>query len=1219
MRQEVETQLEATPEIEKDPNVVMIDAGRQGRAAIAEAQVVMPAAKTLTPQTARLLRQNRDKGYIELRGGRRYDIHLLENADPSTLFHENAHFFLEMMGDLAYTEGANQEIIDDYETVLSFLGVKSREQIGERQQEKFARAYEQYLREGTAPSEELRGVFAKVKAWMMAVYGQVKDLVTLTPEIRGVFDRMLASEEEIAAAQGQLRLEPVQAILDSMTDAEREEYLKLAQVAHQQGEDELRAALMADAIEVREWWKERRAAIEAEVENEFRKTAGMRALHFLQKGSYIGGEEVSSALLSTEPKARPMKLDAELLVERYGANILKQLPGWKGQYVYARNNKKRANPRAMDPDDMAPLLGFEDGKALVDFLKGAQGYDEAFSEAVERRLQARHGDLLEDRSRLVQLAAQSAQNEARMEQLLVEVRYLRRKLRPSVAENKRRPFDAGEMRFHARRQVGNKRLVDTAPHVYQRNAQKHGNAAFAAAETGNLEKAYDEKVRQVWNMALYRAARDAQIEADVTLRLATRMGKRPAQQRLGLAGEGYRDAMNSHLERFLLRPETKRGIQERQSLREFVKDRLANNEEVAINETLMDRTRVHYRELTVNEMRTLRDNIKNIDHMARVATAQRDESERAEFNMQTNALVSSLDANVPDRGKYDPLTAGGFSNWREGLREWISFADSRLLRLEEVIDRADGRKIEGAWRAYIWEPIVQAQVAEGDLTQKYALKLQEVYAKLPRAQRKEMLQGKVEIEGLGRKIPLQACIAIAFHEGNAGNKQRMMDGGTALMDARDPRWPAVHEEILSKLDPEHWQFVQRIWHTIGGLWPQIEALEERVTGIPATRVDPMPFVRTFDDGSTLDLEGGYFPLAYDAIAGVPEKVIEGGDAMAVMNHPGYVRAGTAHGHTYDRVAKMKKPIRLDITSVPRHLQQVIHDLTHREAITKVYKLLNNDAVRHAMFDQLGAERHKVFNIWLRRVAGDRVTDDARMERFFRKARMNATVVAMAGKATVVTQNFSNFLNVMEPGRGVKGRYLARAMRDFYSHPLRNMEWVHEKSGEMRHRFNNLERDIRHGIEATLSEVQLTPLKKTQHMAQRFGFGMIAMTDRLSAYPAWMGAYAQAIDEGKSEKHARMHADRVLRTVLTSGAPKDIAAIQGGGELNRSLTMFYSWFSGCSTTSGPRDTGKRPAWLRRCRTTWPGSSPSGSCRRCSRRCWRTVAGGRTTTRACWSGR
>ena len=53
--------------------------------------------------------------------------------------------------------------------------------------------------EGRAPSLGLRNVFEQFKNWLIGIYRGVEELnVTLSDEVRGVFDRMLATEGEIA-------------------------------------------------------------------------------------------------------------------------------------------------------------------------------------------------------------------------------------------------------------------------------------------------------------------------------------------------------------------------------------------------------------------------------------------------------------------------------------------------------------------------------------------------------------------------------------------------------------------------------------------------------------------------------------------------------------------------------------------------------------------------------------------------------------------------------------------------------------------------------------------------------------------------------------------------------------------------------------------------------------------------------------------------------------
>jgi len=61
--------------------------------------------------------------------------------------------------------------------------------------ERFARGFETYLREGTAPNATLKSVFEKFKTWLTEIYSKIKGQ-KISPEIRGVFDRLLSGKKE---------------------------------------------------------------------------------------------------------------------------------------------------------------------------------------------------------------------------------------------------------------------------------------------------------------------------------------------------------------------------------------------------------------------------------------------------------------------------------------------------------------------------------------------------------------------------------------------------------------------------------------------------------------------------------------------------------------------------------------------------------------------------------------------------------------------------------------------------------------------------------------------------------------------------------------------------------------------------------------------------------------------------------------------------------------
>jgi hypothetical protein len=68
--------------------------------------------------------------------------------------------------------------------------------------EQFAQAFERYLADGKAPAPGLQGLFNQFAQWLKAVYRDITGMgADITPEVRSVMDRMLATDEEIAATR----------------------------------------------------------------------------------------------------------------------------------------------------------------------------------------------------------------------------------------------------------------------------------------------------------------------------------------------------------------------------------------------------------------------------------------------------------------------------------------------------------------------------------------------------------------------------------------------------------------------------------------------------------------------------------------------------------------------------------------------------------------------------------------------------------------------------------------------------------------------------------------------------------------------------------------------------------------------------------------------------------------------------------------------------------
>lgn len=189
-----------------------------------------------------ILEQSGARGRIRISLDRQFSIELLEGADLSTFLHEAGHLYLEVLGDIAADPAASEQVKGDYDTILSWLGVKSREEIGGVHHEKFARGFESYLMEGKAPTQRLRAAFDTFKSWLGAIYKQLSALdVELTPEVRRVFDRMMASDAEIAVE--------LQAAEKALADARKRKNEADSQAPPEVPQDALPAAKAAVAEE----------------------------------------------------------------------------------------------------------------------------------------------------------------------------------------------------------------------------------------------------------------------------------------------------------------------------------------------------------------------------------------------------------------------------------------------------------------------------------------------------------------------------------------------------------------------------------------------------------------------------------------------------------------------------------------------------------------------------------------------------------------------------------------------------------------------------------------------------------------------------------------------------------------------------------------------------------------------------------------------------------
>lgn len=1055
-------------------------------------------------------------------------IQLFQGRDLSTLAHESGHLWLSELEFDVKSIGAGEQAKADWQTVLAFVGSRDG-YITREQHELFARAFETYLMEGKAPSEGLRGVFRQFRNWLVSIYRNLRNLqAPISPEMRAVFDRLLATDEEIEAARNAQGLNPVftDAKSAGMTEAEFAAYTKRATQVVDEAEQRVLGKVMASIR--RERTKEvaaEKAKIRAEVTDELMAEPGQAALHLLRKGKFYSGE--------TPEVLAGAKLDRAALVEMLGEAGLANLPAG----IFAE--------QGIDPEVLAQAVGLGNGVELVDRLMQIQAEQKAMrakgdnrsmlaariAEETQKRLTESLGDPLNDGS--IEAEAMAAVHSDKQGALMsTELKVLARKAKQSGA------VSLADIEEWAAQTISEMSVYQATQHAkYQRVERMAGQKVQRALIKGDFVAAFKAKQDQMVNFALYREAKKAADDVESIRKLADRYGSAAT---INSMDQGSLEQIHQVLEDYDFKKRSGALLAERTTFAMWAAEQAAAGFEVIEPPRLKGAGLRHYSQMTVEEIRGVGDTIKQMAHIGRWKQSMIDDGKRRDFEALVNEAVETIERQ-PQRGVSQMRR--GTTRLQDVLGDvgsWFRSVDAALLKMETMFEWLDGDKTGRGVFGRFFRRVADAQAKERDLQKDLVGKAKAIYDAVPKEQTAQWNTQHV-VEELGVKLNKSQMIAVALNMGNASNMQKMLQG---------EKWAeeAVRAMLDKHLTAEEWQFVQATWDLIESLWPETSALERRVNGVAPPKVEAVPVETRFGT-----LRGGYYPMAYDKAGDVKADRIAAMGSEGLFD-PEYRRASTRAGSTHKRTEGFNAKVLLSLNVIGSHLNEVAHDLAFREVVMDGYKFLSNDKVREAIRSALGAEYEKQTLVWLKAVANEWALDRRGLEgidKFLQTARANTAIVGMGFRISTMLSQTAGFANSVQR---LGSANMLRGMRDFYREPAGMQAFVHEKSGEMRNRANDLERDIR------LALKRMEGKDSTLDNVRRLAFRGIALFDAAVSLPTWTGAHHKGLREGMSEAEAVGYADKMVRDTQGAGSVKDLSAFQRGSEAMKLLGMFYSYFN-----------------------------------------------------------
>jgi len=1056
-------------------------------------------------------------------------INLFQQANLSTFLHESGHLFLEVNKQVAEAATAPDAVKADWRTILDFIGANEGQPIERESHEKFAKAFETYLSEGKAPSVELQGVFERFKGWLLGVYRGAARLIGLPAipaEIRAVFDRMLATDAEIAQVQQDPSYTAMfkEAADAGMTDQQWQSYNKAAQHATDEAKGQLMAKLVKDKW--REQTKEWRAAkeeIRREVFEEMSQRPVYQAQHFIRTGEDLAGLGMLPAGLDRSER----RMDRGWLVNRFGKDVLARLPKQVPPVYVERGG--------MNPDEMADAFGFSSGEHMVSEMMSAPPLARALNARVDELMRERNGDLISNQAAMADAAIEAMNNDARGTFLETELKALNR-----LAGNKGAVTPRQQARATARQVIRAKRVGEaTRPGPYTAARDRAARAAEAAMLKGDFAEAANQKRRQILNHYLAQEASAAREEAESVRRYLDRFSdrKRPA----GVDPE-YLDQIEGILERFEFKRSTSLpAIERRKSLAQFVEEATARGDAILVPPDLLDKAQlVSYKDMTMEDLSAMRDVVKNVEHLGRLKNRLLEKGRLKSFEAARDELVGQA-MKTPPKKKQKYRNATNIEKFWNG----VAGIDAYLLKMEQVFQWLDMGDVNGPFTRVIFQKFVDAQNRKSEMQLAVATKLKTILDGLDAGYLAERKAVPLRPELTFTRAEIYA---IALNQGTESNRAKILKGEFTATNSF--RTEAEMDSALSILTKEDWDRVQSMWDVLEGFWPETAALERRITGVEPPKLERRKVVTEHGEYA-----GGYYPMVYDPVQAFDVQMRTDKDLDSAFDNSTFSRPAVEHGFTKKRTDNYSRPVLLDLRAMTDHIDKAIQNITHREPVRDTLKLLSDPALQGAIIETMGRPVYGQMVQWLDRIAKDRgeASTAPAIQRALSTARANVSLYAMGFRLSTALSQLAGFSNSTEL---VKPSFLGGALAASIRHPIETWEMVAGKSGEMRDRTNNMERDVRTALGKLEGKTGVVDEFK------RYAFFMTAMADKTVCMPTWLGAYNQHLATYPTDEAGAVRAgDRAVRLTQGSGAAKDLSGIMGDKNgVAQVFTLFYSYFN-----------------------------------------------------------
>jgi hypothetical protein len=1136
----------------------------------------------------------------------------IKNANSLTVFHELMHWFVIDLFRTATDSAASELSKSDADILLKWFGIggsNMQERIANwnamtleeqrRHHETAAYNAEIWVTTGRAPSVELQGVFERFRRWATRAYKSIRDdlndiyrdnfgtdLPFLTDEVRGVFDRMLASEEQISRREA---IDNFKGMYQTQEESGMSDAVWAAMQAQNAESHEMGVTqLLKETVKEMKWESGAKEGFLKKMQD---AEDGFRKVIRSEESDKMGNEPARKAerFFKTGKMVDPDGKEIEVLV---GNKIDSVAVG--GMYPTSTTGLAPAvdltKLRGMTmegglaPDLAAEMFGFSSGDQLIRALAELKPFKDELKERTDARMLDEHGGMNTEAEK-EEAVNKALANEVRARQVAVENRYLTKVKTPvavimqgakelartilgrmAIKDIKPRNYVAAEARVAKDKHTAVKAMQ--SPETAGKSAYTRSFNEQIAAGVEESVAASEALVKSVEAIKRAQAKIDAHKKqyGDVDPAIVAKKASHQQVIQNQLAKEGYKileevdkalayvkrivsdvnrknmgadhaDQIEAILERFGLMgkyvaPTTRTPLATWAQVQQDI------GFDIEIPDIVQESVRKNFLELTPEEFQDVIDTVKQIAHTGKAQQLVLTMDRKITFEKAKTEIVESINENAGGRKAKTRTAATNVGLSVEAVGAFFA----AHLKAAIIVQIMDGGKEAGKLWNYLVRSANNAANKETTMRAAATKRISEILD--PVFKNGKMGGAGVYFPSVDRSLNREQVLAVALNMGNEGNMQRLLDGEGWTLEQVMP--------IIQTLTAAELNAVQEIWDHSETYKTEIIEMYRRTAGREPQMLEPKPFQVMSSDGQIVSLKGGYYPAKYDPKASARTQSLTAAEQALRDLRDARMASTTRNSYAKPRSKEVHdRPLLLNLSALYSGIGEVIHDLSWREWLIDANRLMRSSSFDKAVREQYGSDFLKQIKTWIEDVAaGDKGATNAG-EMALNYLRQGVSAAGLGFNLMSAVGQITGFAqSVVKVG----AKWIGRGIAVSASNPSAAIERVYGLSSFMANRGSTQFRELN----------EIKNMVRGENVAMkrvRVGtYFLMMQMQRMVDVPTWIGAYEKQLSINSDEKLAIAIADQAVIDSQGGGMLKDLSAIERGGPIQKLFTVFYSFMN-----------------------------------------------------------